>query len=113
MIVEPKWRVLYVYRATHDLFMSAGARFHVLPSDMSEDEEFKALIEWGGAVMWGEQWGGCQDGAEVVGRLKAELLDSKSLLAAAQQRALVGMDELQVARYGVYTVSVCKGVCGR
>jgi hypothetical protein len=32
--------------------MSAGARFHVLPSDMSEDEEVKALIEWVGAVMW-------------------------------------------------------------
>jgi hypothetical protein len=54
--------------------------------------------EGGGAGMWGEQWGGCHDGAEVVGWLKAELLDSKSLLAAAQQRALVGMDELQVAR---------------
>jgi hypothetical protein len=51
VIVEPKWRGLYVYRATND-FMSAGALFHVLPSDISEDEEFKALIEWVGAVMW-------------------------------------------------------------
>jgi hypothetical protein len=44
----------HVYRATHGLFMSAGALFlHVLRSDMSEsseDESVKSLLEWVGAV---------------------------------------------------------------
>ncbi len=36
-----------VYRATHGLFMSAGALFlHVVRSDMPEDEAVETLLEW-------------------------------------------------------------------
>jgi Leucine-rich repeat (LRR) protein len=99
-----------VYRATHGLFMSAGALFlHVLRSDMPEDAGVETLLEWvevvqqeaPGAVM-GVVWthidcaSATVSKSRVLGRVREEITEQmRSLDDAMREMEDVIADHLQ------------------